>query len=189
MTWNYQFPLADSEKQAFGPPSEVNILRNRCFFSRQFQSGTLLPNPYACPKMMHANSRNLSHRCNFSRSTTLPATPRWSEVGVRVVQGQNRPKPIVFILLDLFARFLLLLLIVSAVRAVRDSSGAQYGKFWGASHWWCIKIPQKLIPLMSVEERGTNEINRMGQRSPTLIHTYVGERGKKLLISVYSYHW
>ena len=105
MTCNYQFPLADSEKQPFGPPSGVHTSRNHSFFSRQFESGTLLPNPYACRRMLHVNSRNQSHRCNFSRSTTLLATPRCSEVAVRVVQGRNRPKPIVFILLDLSCDF------------------------------------------------------------------------------------
>ena len=85
MTCNYQFQLADSEKQPFGPPSGVHTSRNHSFFSRQFESGTLLPNPYACQKMMHADSGNLSGRCKFSRSTTLLATPRCFEVGVRVV--------------------------------------------------------------------------------------------------------
>ena len=51
------------------------------------------PKPYAFRRMMHAHSGNLSNLCNFSRSTTLLATPRWCKVAFRVVWGQYRPKP------------------------------------------------------------------------------------------------
>ena len=60
-------------------------LEKSLFFRRQFESGTLLPNPYASQRMMHVHSGNLSDRCSFSRSTTLPATPRCFEVAFIVV--------------------------------------------------------------------------------------------------------
>ena len=47
------------------------------------------PEPYACQRMMHAHSGNLSDRCSFSRSTTLPAELPLKKVGNRVISAQN----------------------------------------------------------------------------------------------------
>ena len=105
MTCHYQFQIADSEKQPFGPPSGVHTSRNHSFLSRQFESGIFPPNPYACRKIMHADSGNLPGRCSFSRSTTLPAAPSLPEVALTVILSENHRKSKIFSVVHLFQDF------------------------------------------------------------------------------------
>ena len=44
-----------------------------------------------------ATLEDLPDRCNFSSATTLLAIPSLPEVGVKVLHGQYRPKPTVFL--------------------------------------------------------------------------------------------